>query len=398
MIADRLDAIAPSRTKAMTARANALRRTGQEMLILSQGEPDGDTPATIREAGKRAIDTGHTRYTAVAGTMELRGAIQARLRADRGLHCSPDQITVGSGAKQVIFNALFATLNPGSEVIIPTPCWVSYPEMVRLAGGVPVLVPCQGEGTFDLCPEALAAAMTPRTRWLLLNSPHNPTGSVVNADRFREVAQVLGRRPEVWVLLDEIYDRLVYPPTEFVSLLQVAPELADRAMLVNGVSKSSRMTGWRLGYGAGPRILIEAMNTIQGQTTSHPCSIAQYAAIEALSGAQAHLPEFISELQERRDGIVHRLRAIPGLRCPIPAGAFYLWVHCGGWFGRRTPAGLPLMSDEAVADYLLESAGVAVVPGSAFLGSPYLRISFASKVEVLDQAADRIAEAWGQLR
>jgi len=317
---------------------------------------------------------------------------------DNGLDYPVEQITVGCGAKQVIFNALFASLDPGDEVIIPTPCWVSYPEMVRLAGGTPVLVPCSERLDYKLEPEALAAMVTPRSKWLMLNSPQNPTGSVQGAADLERLAEVLRRHPRLWVLADDIYEKLVYAPAVFATMAQAAPDLAERTLIVNGVSKASCMTGWRVGYGAGPAELIKAMNTIQGQTTSHTSSISQAAAVEAIGGDQTHVADFVAEFRRRRDLVVERLNRIPGLRCPTPEGAFYAFPDCSGVIGRRTVAGAVLATDRDFADYLLETAGVAVLPGSSFLASEHLRISFAASRLELKCACENILAACADLR
>ncbi len=397
ILARKLRDIRPSETKAMTARATALRAQGREIITLSQGEPDFDTPANVRAAGIAAIEAGHTRYTAVAGIAPLREAIQAKFLRDNDLSYPIDQITVGCGAKQVVFNALFASLDPGDEVIIPTPCWVSYPDMVRLAGGVPVLVECPERSDFKLAPDALAKAITPRTKWLMLNSPCNPTGAVYSDIELAGLAAILAPRPKIWVLADDIYEKLVYGDRRFATMARAAPDLFNRTLTVNGVSKTNAMTGWRVGYGAGPVELIEAMNMIQGQTTSHTSSISQYAAIEALAGDQSYVPVFAQAFRERRDLVVERLNTIAGLRCPTPEGAFYAFVSCEGVIGQRTLSGQPIQTDADFALYLLDQAGVAVVPGSGFLASPYIRISFAAGLTELSEACDRIANACATL-
>ena len=397
IVADHIQAIRPSETKAMTARAAALRAQGREVITLSQGESDFDTPTIVREAGIRAIREGRTRYTPVPGIVPLREAIREKLRRDNHLDYSIDQITVGCGAKQVLFNALMASLNPGEEVIVPSPCWVSYPEMVSLAGGKPVVIPCSENEGFKLQPEALEAAITPRTKWLMLNSPCNPTGAVYGAAELRGLAEVLRRHPRVWVLADDIYEKLVYGASKFASMAEAAPDLFDRTLTVNGVSKTNAMTGWRVGYGAGPAELIKAMNTIQGQTSSHTSSISQYAAIEAIGGDQSYVPEFVAEFQARRDLVVERLNRAPGLRCPMPDGAFYVFVSCAGVIGRRTTSRQVIRSDTDFAMYLLEGAGVAVVPGSGFLAASYIRISYASSQAELIKACDLIVAACAAL-
>ena len=397
-LASRMRAVTPSATKAMTAKAQALRMAGHDVITLSQGEPDFDTPANVREAAIAAIRDGHTRYTAVAGVPALREAIAAKLERDNGLVYDPDAIVVGCGAKQVIFNTLLATLDPGDEVVIPTPCWVSYPEMARLAGGTPVLVDCQADARFKLSPAQLDAAITPRTRWLILNSPTNPTGAVYSEKELSALGDVLMRHDHVWVLTDDIYEKLVYAPARFASLAAL-PTLRDRVLLVNGVSKASAMTGWRVGYGAGPQDLIKAITTVQGQTSSHTSSISQYAAIEALAGDQSYLAKFVAAFRDRRDLVCARLNRVPGLSCRVPDGAFYVFVSCQALMGARVYDGRTLRSDSDFALYLLEKFNVAVVPGQSFLADGFFRVSYASSLDDLERACGRITaacEALGQ--
>lgn len=398
IVANHVKAVRPSETKAMTARAAALKAQGLEIITLSQGEPDFDTPDNVLEAGIQAIRSGKTRYTAVAGITPLREAIRDKLKRDNSLDYNVDQITVGCGAKQVVFNGLFASLNPGDEVIIPSPCWVSYPDMVRLAGGTPVMAECSEVLDFKLGPESLEAAISPRTKWLMLNSPLNPTGAVYSAEDLSRLAEVLRRHPHVWVLADDIYEKLVYPPARFATMAEIAPDLHDRTLTVNGVSKANCMTGWRVGYGAGPIELIKAMNTIQGQTSSHTSSISQHAAIEAIAGDQSYIASFVAEFQRRRDLVVARLNEAPGLTCRTPEGAFYVYPNCAGVIGKRTPSGDTITSDTDFAMHLLDAAGVAVVPGSGFMASPYIRISYASSFEELERACDKIIKACADLR
>lgn len=393
IVAKKLAEIRPSETKAMTARAAALKAQGKEVITLSQGEPDFDTPDNVGEAGIKAIRDGKTRYTAVAGVTPLREAIREKLLGDNDLGYTLDQITVGCGAKQVVFNALFASLNPGDEVVVPAPCWVSYPDMVRLAGGVPVIVDCGEADGFKLKPEALEKAITPKTKWLMLNSPCNPTGAVYSESELIGLAEVLRRRPQVWVLADDIYEKLVYGDARFATMARAAPDMFNRTVTINGVSKTNAMTGWRVGYGAGPIELIKAMNVVQGQTSSHTSSISQYAAIEAIAGDQSYVPRFVAEFEKRRDLVVAKLNTAPGLTCGVPDGAFYVFPNCSGVLGRKTASGRAIETDTDFAMYLLEEAGVAVVPGSGFLASPYIRISYASSVEELTKACDRIIAA-----
>lgn len=352
------------------------------MITLSQGEPDFDTPSVICEAVIRAIRAGQTKYTAVAGIKQLRVAIGESLRRDHGLNYGIDQITVGCGAKQVVFNALFASLDPGDEVVIPTPCWVSYPDMVALAGGKPVLVACSERDGFKLRPEALDQAITPRTKWLMLNSPCNPTGAVYSRSDLLALAAVLRRHGHVHVLSDDIYEKLTYD-ADFATMAAVAPDLCERTLTVNGVAKADAMTGWRVGYGAGPLALIKAMNLIQGQTSSHTSSVSQYAALEALSGRRDHIKEFARAFLERRDLVIAKLNQAKGLAYRVPDGAFYVFPSCAGVIGKRTPDGKIIETDSDFAMYLLDAFAVVVVPGSGFMASPYIRISYASSLQDL---------------
>lgn len=397
LVSSRLKSIRPSETKAMTARAAALKAQGHQVITLSQGEPDFDTPLNIVEAGIQAIRHGRTRYTAVAGVAPLREAIRDKLARENGLNYSIDQITVGCGAKQVVFNALFASLEPGEEVIIPAPCWVSYPDMVRLAGGDPMIVNCPEAHGFKLTPEGLEKAITSRTKWLMLNSPSNPTGAVYSETELAALADVLRRHPHVYILSDDIYEKLVYGAARFATMASAAPDLFNRTVTINGVSKTNAMTGWRVGYGAGPIELIKAINVIQGQTTSHTSSISQYAAIEAIAGDQGYVPEFKAEFEKRRNLVVERLNAAPGLSCTVPDGAFYAFANCADVLGQKTEADRVIATDTDFAMYLLEEAGVAVVPGSGFLASPYIRISYASSINDLTTACDRITAACTKL-
>ena len=398
ILSDRLATVRPSQTKAMAARAAELRAEGRDIISLSLGEPDFDTPESVCNAGVDAIRNGCTRYTPVAGIPELREAVVQKFKRDNELDFRIEQITVGSGAKQVLFNALLATLNPGDEVAFATPCWTSYPEMVRLAGGVPVPVDCSGEG-FLLSDRALDAALTPKAKWLLLNSPANPTGAVYTHDRLQSLARILRKHESVWVLCDDIYEHLVYDGTRFATMAQVAPDLADRILTVNGVSKAYAMTGWRLGYGAGPEALIKAINLVQSQSTSHASSIAQHAAVAALTGGDTAVRQFVDAFSERRNAVLARLAGIPGLECAVPpSGAFYLFPSCAELIGTRTPDGKAILNDGDLVDYLLEAAEVAVMPGAAFFASPYIRLSYAASVERLDHAMTRIERACAQLQ
>ncbi|WP_026757718.1 pyridoxal phosphate-dependent aminotransferase [Sediminimonas qiaohouensis] len=386
-----LSRVKPSPTIAISTQAAELRAAGRDIIGLSAGEPDFDTPAHIRAAGIRAIEAGHTRYTAVDGIPELKEAICAKFARDNGLSYTPRQVSVGTGGKQVLYNALMATLNPGDEVIIPAPYWVSYPDMVALAGGTPVIVEATLETGFKLTAEALEAAITPRTKWLLFNSPSNPTGAGYGHSELRALTDVLLRHPHVHVMTDDMYEHIAYSGFHFCTPAQVEPGLYDRTLTVNGVSKAYAMTGWRIGYAAGPEALIGAMRKIQSQSTSNPCSISQYAALEALSGPQDVIAEGVAIFQRRRDLVVDALNAIPGIACPRPEGAFYVYPSIHGLIGRKTPQGRVIDSDEAFASALLEDTGVAVVFGAAFGLSPHFRISYAAADDALQQACTRIA-------
>lgn len=389
-ISDRLARIKPSPTIAMTTRAAELRAAGRDIISLSAGEPDFDTPQNVSDAAKAAIDAGHTRYTAVDGTPSLKRAIAAKFARENGLDYTPAQITVGTGGKQILFNALMATLNAGDEVIVPAPYWVSYPDMVLLAGGRPVIVECAQDQGFRLTPEALEAAITPRTKWLILNSPSNPSGAGYDRDQMAALCDVLLRHPQVWVLADDIYEHLVFDGFEFCTPAQVEPRLKDRVLTMNGVSKSYAMTGWRIGYGAAPEALIRAMAKLQSQSTSNPCSISQYAAEAALNGPQDYITDSRAVFQRRRDMVVAGLNDCPGLDCPVPQGAFYVYPSMAGLIGRTSPGGTLIDSDEAFANALLDEEGVAVVFGAAFGLSPHFRISYAAADGVLREALTRI--------
>lgn len=393
-----LGRIRPSPTVAITGRALDLRAGGRDIIALSAGEPDFATPEHIREAAKAAIDAGHTRYTAVDGMAALKRAVAAKFQRENGLSYSEAQISVGTGGKQVLFNALMATLDPGDEVVIPAPYWVSYPDIVRLADATPVVVPTSPQNGFRLRPEALEAAITPRTKWLILNSPSNPTGAALSQDDLAALAAVLERHPQVWVLADDIYEHLTYDGFVFATIARVAPALQDRTLIVNGVSKAYAMTGWRLGYGAGPVELIRAMARLQSQSTSNPSTISQWAALAALEGPQDFLPGFRATFQRRRDLVVAALNAIPGISCPVPQGAFYVYPDISGLMGRRSAGGRVIATDEDFVTALLEEAGVAVVFGAAFGLSPHFRISYAASDDMLREACNRIAGFCAGLR
>ncbi|MDB6177596.1 pyridoxal phosphate-dependent aminotransferase [Paracoccus sp. Z330] len=389
-LADRLQRIKPSPTIAMTTRAGQLRQEGRDIIGLSAGEPDFDTPEHIRDAAKQAIDAGHTRYTPVDGTPSLKQAISRKFERENGLDYAPSQITVGTGGKQILFNALMATLDDGDEVVIPAPYWVSYPDMVLLAGGRPVIVECGIEAGFRLTPEALEAAITPRTKWIILNSPSNPSGAGYSHDQMRALTDVLLRHPQVWILADDIYEHLVFDGFRFVTPAQVEARLIDRVLTMNGVSKAYAMTGWRIGYGAGPEMLIRAMGKLQSQSTSNPSSIGQYAAEAALNGPQDYIRDSRAAFQRRRDLVVAGLNDCPGIECPTPQGAFYVYPSIRDMIGKTSASGTLIDSDEAFANALLDETGVAVVFGAAFGLSPHFRVSYATSDAQLTQAVARI--------
>jgi aspartate aminotransferase len=387
----------PSAIYRVIDRVAERRAVGQPVLSLTAGESDFDTPAHVRRAAVEAIHAGHTRYTPVAGLRALREAVAAKFQRENGLPVTWRDTLVSSGGKQVLANALAATLNPGDEVIIPAPYWVSYPEMVQLSGATSVFVPCEEAVGFKLTPDALVRAITPRTRWLILNSPSNPTGAVYSAAELQLLAEVLLAHPDVLILADDIYEHLVFDGLPFQTLAQVERRLRDRTLTMNGVSKAYAMTGWRIGFGTGPRWLLEAMDTLQGQQTSGACSISQHAALAALTGPQDFVSTTLAVFQRRRDVIVERLNAVPGLHCGRPAGAFYCFVHCGALIGGHTAAGTRLNSDEDVAMALLDEQGVATVHGSAFGLGPYLRLAYALDDGTLQQACDAIEQFCRQI-
>lgn len=388
--AERVTSIAVSEIVRITARAQGMKKEGLDVIILGAGEPDFDTPDNIKEGAWSAIKAGQTKYTALDGTVELKKAIAAKFKRDNGLDYALDEITVSTGAKQVIFNAIMATVNPGDEVIIPTPYWTSYSDIVQIAGGVPVLVPCLEANGFRLTPEDLEAAITPRTRWLMLNSPSNPTGAAYTAGHYRPILDVLLRHPHVWLMVDDMYEHILYDGLEFVTPAQLEPRLKDRTLTMNGVSKAYAMTGWRIGYAAGPLNLIKAMDMIQGQQTSGACSIAQWAAVEALNGTQDFIPENKKIFEGRRDLVVSMLNQASGIVCPKPEGAFYVYPSCAGLIGKTAPSGKVIETDEDFVSELLETEGVAVVHGSAFGLGPNFRISYATSEELLEEACKRI--------
>lgn len=382
--------IAPSATIAISAKARALKAAGRDVIALSAGEPDFDTPDNIKNAAIEAIKAGKTKYTDPDGMPELKAAICAKFKRENGLEYKPSQIHVAPGGKPVIYNALVATLNPGDEVIIPAPYWVSYPDMTLLAGGTPVSVETTAESGFKITPAALEAAITPKTKWLIINSPSNPSGGAYTRAELQAIAEVLLRHPQVWVLTDDMYEHLVFDDFEFTTIAQVEPKLYDRTLTMNGVSKGYSMTGWRIGYAGGPEPLIKAMGKMISQTTSNPCSISQWAALEALNGTQDFIKPNAKLFQERRDLVVSMLNQATGLHCPTPEGAFYVYPSCAGLIGKTAPSGKVIESDEDFATELLESEGVAVVHGAAFGLSPFFRISYATGTDVLEDACSRI--------
>ena len=385
-----LDRVKPSPTVALTALVGELRAAGKDIIGLGAGEPDFPTPENIRNAAKDAIDRGETRYTAVDGIPELKDAVIAKFARENDLSYDRSEVTVGTGGKQVLYNALMATLNPGDEVIIPAPYWVSYPDMVRLAGGEPVIMPAGPESGFRFSPDQLEAAITPKTKWLIFNSPSNPTGAGYNPDDLKAITDVLERHPHVWVLTDDMYEHIAFPGFEFRTPAQIAPALKDRTLTLNGVSKAYAMTGWRIGYAGGPSHLIAAMRKIQSQSTSNPCSVSQWAAIEALNGTQDFIPENVQTFLRRRNLIVEGLNAAPGIDCPVPQGAFYVYPSIAGCIGKTSRSGVKVDTDEAFCKALLEEEGVAVVFGAAFGLSPAFRVSYATSDSDLEKAAERI--------
>lgn len=396
-LADSLARVKPSPTIAVTTKARELKAAGRDVIGLGAGEPDFDTPENIREAGKRAIDEGKTRYTAPDGIPELKAAISAKFKRENGLDYAPSQITVSTGGKQVLYNALVATLNPGDEVVIPAPYWVSYPDMVLLAGGEPVAIECGIDQKFKMTPAQLEAAITPKTKWLIFNSPSNPTGAGYSREELKALTDVLMRHPHVWVMTDDMYEHLAYEGFEFVTPVQIEPALYDRTLTVNGVSKAYAMTGWRIGYAGGPEALIKAMGKVQSQSTSNPCSVSQWAAVEALNGPQDYIAWSLTHFQRRRDLVVSMLNQASGLECPTPEGAFYVYPSCAGCIGKTAPSGKVIETDEDFASELLEAEGVAVVFGAAFGVSPCFRISYATSDEDLTEACQRIQRFCGAL-
>ena len=396
--AQRLARIQPSPTLAVAARAAALKAEGRDVISLGAGEPDFDTPEFIKDAAIAAMRAGQTKYTAVDGTPQLKDAIIAKFKRDNGLDFTREEIIVGTGGKQVLYNALMATLNPGDEVIIPAPYWVSYPDMTILADGVPVFVPCPDSQGFKLTPAALEKAITPKTKWLILNSPSNPTGAAYTKAELLALAEVLLRYPQVWVMSDDIYEHLIYDGFEFFTLAQIEPRLRERVLTCNGASKVYSMTGWRIGYAGGPKDLIKKMTNVQSHSTSNPSSISQAAAAAGLNGDQSFLIEWKRAYAARRDLVVGALNRIDGLTCLTPPGAFYVYPSCAGLIGRETSDGRVIATDEDFVTYLLDTEGVSCVHGAAFGLSPAFRISYAAATDLLEDACQRIARACVALR
>ncbi len=390
LIAERLNRISPSQTMAITGKARALKAAGRDIISLSVGEPDFDTPANVKAAAIAAIEAGDTKYTDVPGTPALRRAVAASFKRDHGIDYKPEEIMVSTGGKQVIFNCMLATLDPGDEVIIPTPCWVSYPDIVSLAEGTPVLVATGQNSGFKMSAEALEAAITPRTKWLMLNNPCNPTGAAYDAAEIRALTDVLMRHPHVWVFTDDIYNKLAYDGFRPATIVEVEPRLRDRTVTMNGVSKAYAMTGWRIGFCGAPVELIKAMDKLQGQSTSNATSIAQAAAVEALNGPQESIGVMVDAYQKRRDLVVRMLNEARGLTCNTPEGAFYVFPSLHGCIGKTSRSGKLIANDEDFVSTLLEEEGVAAVHGSAFMFPGYMRVSYATDTEKLIEACRRI--------
>ena len=392
-ISDSLNRIKPSATMVITAKATQLKREGKKVIGLSSGEPDFDTPQHVKQAAIDAINNGYTKYTNIEGIPELRQSIVEKFKKDNDLNYDISNVIVGTGGKQILFNALMSSLNKEDEVIIPAPYWVSYPDMTLLAGGKPVFVNCSSETNFKLTAEALEKVITKNSKWLILNSPSNPTGSCYSISELEEIANVVRKYKNLYVMTDDIYEYIVYDNFKFYTLAQVAPDLKDRILTVNGVSKSYCMTGWRIGYAAGPSLLIKAMIKIQGQSTSNPSSISQYAALAGISGSKEFLDPCLNAFDERRHFVVDKLNSIKGISCILPEGAFYAYPNVSGLIGKKTQNGKILNNDAEIVEWLLESAEVAAVPGVAFGLEPYFRVSYATSLEVLKEAMNRIEKA-----
>ena len=397
-LSDALTRIKPSPTIAVTSKARELKAAGRDVIGLGAGEPDFDTPENIKQAAIRAIERGETKYTAVDGIPELKAAISRKFKRENGLDYGPKQISVGTGGKQVLYNALLATINPGDEVIIPAPYWVSYPDIVLLGGGTPVIVDTTAENGFRLQPEDLERAITPATKWLIFNSPSNPSGAAYTRDQIKALTDVLLRHEQVWVLSDDMYEHLVYDDFVFATPAQVEPRLYERTLTLNGVSKAYCMTGWRIGYAGGPELLIKAMATLQSQSTTNPSSISQWAAVEALDGPQDFIPRNTKAFKDRRDLVVSMLNQANGISCPSPEGAFYVYPSCAGCLGKASEQGRRIESDSDFVAALLEEEGVAVVQGEAFGLFPFFRISYATSTELLEEACRRIQRFCAGLR
>ena len=392
-ISDSLNRIKPSATMVITAKATQLKREGKKVIGLSSGEPDFDTPQHVKQAAIDAINSGYTKYTNIEGIIELRQSIVEKFKKDNDLNYDVSNVIVGTGGKQILFNALMSSLNKDDEVIIPAPYWVSYPDMTLLAGGKPIFVDCSSETNFKLTGEALDKVITKNSKWLILNSPSNPTGSCYSLSELEEIANVVRKHENLYVMTDDIYEYIVYDNFKFYTLAQVAPDLKDRILTVNGVSKSYCMTGWRIGYAAGPSLLIKAMIKIQGQSTSNPSSISQYAALAGISGSKEFLDPCLKAFDERRHFVVDKLNSINGISCILPEGAFYAYPNVSGLIGKKTQNGKILNNDAEIVEWLLESAEVAAVPGVAFGLEPYFRVSYATSLEVLKEAMNRIEKA-----
>lgn len=390
LTAERMDRISPSQTIVVTQKARALKAAGRDVISLSVGEPDFETPQNIKDAAIRAIQDGDTRYTDVAGTMTLRKAVAAKFERDNGLTYKPEEIVVSTGGKQVIFNAMLATIDEGDEAIVPAPCWVSYPDIIALAGGKPVIVPAGQNQGFKITPEQLEAAITPKTKWLILNNPSNPTGAAYSEAELKGLAEVLLRHPQVWIFTDDIYEKLVYGGFAFKTIAQVEPRLKDRTVTMNGCSKGYAMTGWRIGFAGAPLALIKAMDKLQGQSTSNTSSISQAAAVEALNGPQESVETMRQAFERRRDLVVRLLNQAPGIRCATPDGAFYVFPDIAGCIGKTTASGKKIETDEDFVTALLEDEGVAAVHGSAFMFPGHFRVSYATSDAVLEDACNRI--------
>lgn len=397
-ISDNLNRIQPSATIAVSTKARELKAQGRNIVSLSAGEPDFDTPQNIKDAAKKALDAGKTKYTDVDGIPELKSAIAAKFKRENGLDYKTAQVSVGTGGKQVLYNALLATLNPGDEVIMPAPCWVSYADIVLLGGGKPVFAETTLEDGYTLRPDVLEKAITAKTKWFVFNSPSNPTGAVYSAAGLKKLTDVLLKHPHVWVLTDDMYEHLIYDDLKFATICQVEPKLYDRTLTMNGLSKAYCMTGWRLGYAAGPEPLIKAMCKLQSQSTSNPSSIVQWAGVEALTGPQDFIAKNNAAFVARRDLVVSMLNHASGIVCPKPQGAFYVYPSIKGLIGKTSKAGKPILNDEDFVTALLEEEGVAAVHGAAFAGSPSFRVSYAASTDSLKEACTRIQRFCGNLK